>query len=195
MRRLFSNSGFWLVAWLTVIDIGINLACCSSSSLSSSSLRRYFDLGRSVESKLAHMVAASPVGDGQLLSAGWFNPEVLETLPDSPGDGSDLLMAIYGQSFTYMAAMEAARMDPQLTVRAVIGPNAPPSHSYAAYKADVSYRKADVVVFGILSSSIVQMGSLSALISLFENPPPFTFPRYRLIDGQLQAGGTPTDPQ
>jgi hypothetical protein len=175
---------WWVIAWLALFDIGVNLAF-GSGAASSTTLGRYFEYGRSVEGKLARVIAADPKKEGLMLCAGWVTPEILQKLPDQPKAGSDLLVAVYGQSFAMHAANAAAAMDGRITLRAVGGPAAPPSHAYFAYKEDAPLRKADVVVLGLLSSSIADMGSMSGLIWHFENPAPFTFPRYRLAGPQL----------
>ena len=120
-----------------------------------------------------------------MISTGWNDPATLEGRPARPASGHDMLMAVYGPSFAINAALETARTDSRITLRAVGGPGAPPSHSFAAFQADVPLRKADVVVFGVLSSAVGQIGSMSGLIWLFENPAPYTFPRYRVRDGRL----------
>lgn len=188
-RRIFGSSmavALWTVAWLLVIDVAVNAVFGSEAALGElSGLKRYFEYGRSVEGKLARMVVADPKKGGQILSAGWISEEIYRPLPSKPADGHDLLVAVYGQSFALNAAEEAARLDGKITIRSVGGPGAPPSHSYAAYKLDAPLRKADVVVLGLLSSTVPNMGSMSGLVWLFENPAPFTFPRYRLAGDQI----------
>ena len=176
----------WLVIWLAIADIGVNLAFgLDTASGQPSALQRYFDYGRSVEGKLARLVAADPATAGQIISAGWGDAALLKSLTATKQPQHDLLLAAYGQSFTMQAAHGVAEHDGRITVRSVGGPAAPPSHSYARYKDDQTYRRADVVLFGVLSSSVASMGSLSGLIWAFENPAPFTFPRYRVRDGVL----------
>jgi hypothetical protein len=174
----------WVLLWLAAIDIGVNLAF-GPSGKSFPGLRKYFEYGRSVEGKLARTMAADPKKEGLILEAGWLDPEPWKGEPDRRKEGSDLMVAAYGQSFTMHALRDASQMDPRITMRAIGGPAAPPNHSYAAYKLDEPLRKVDVVVFGILSSSVADIGSMSGLIWHFENPAPFTFPRYRLSNGQL----------
>ena len=185
-RRQSAHVVLWLLAWLAMIDIAVNLAFGPNVNRGRApDLQRYFEYGRSVEGKLVRKVAGDPKTKGNILSAGWLEPDLLARLPDRAQDGADLLVTAYGQSFTMNASFEAAAIDSHITVRPVGGPGAPPSHTYAAYKADAPFRKAPVVVFGILSSSVGQMGSMSGLIWLFESPAPFTFPRYRLDGGRL----------
>ena len=171
-----------------MIDIAVNLAFEPSASWGRApDLKRYFEYGRSVEEKLARNMAEDPSKGGNILSVGWIDQEQMKQLPSRPQEGANLLVAAYGQSFTLNATSAAAKMDTRVTVRPFGGPGAPPSHSYAAYLADAPIRKADVVVFGVLSSTIGLMGSLSGLFSNFENPAPFTYPRYRLIGDRLSA--------
>lgn len=175
----------WLIVWLALLDIGVNLAFGADRKPLAPGLQQYFEYGRSVEGKLASKIAG--ISDSRILSSGWIEPEQLKTLPDRPRDGADLLVAVYGQSFAMHAANGAAALDRGITLRAVGGPAAPPNHSYAAYGADAPLRKADVVVFSVLSQAIGQMASMSGLIPMFENPAPFTYPRYRLKDDRLVA--------
>lgn len=190
-RRRFRESwvvSLWMIAWLIAIDIGVNLAFGPKGNLPPGpGMQRYFEYGRSIEGKLARKLARGSAAESLILSSGWIDPAQYKTLPDRPQRGADLLVAAYGQSFTLNAVHAAAALDTRLTVRSVGGPGAPPNHSFAAYGEDTPLRKADVVVFGVLSSSIGQMGSLSGLIPMFENPAPFTYPRYRLQDGRLEA--------
>lgn len=176
----------WSLAFLVAIDLGVNWAFPPATGSSApSAMQRYFEYGRSVEGKLTRMVASDPGRGGLILSAGWIDEKILAGLPSRPEPSKDLLVAVYGQSFALNASIEAARLDGGTTIRSVGGPGAPPSHSYAAYKVDAPLRKADVVVLGVLSSSVAAMGSMSGLIWLFENPAPFTFPRYHLTDGKV----------
>lgn len=183
----------WTLAWLAVVDVGVNLAFGSRADGTGqgSALNRYFEYGRSVEGKLKRMVAADPRAGGQMISSGWIDPAELIAKPAQAQIGHDLLMAAYGPSFALNAANEAAVQDARITVRGVGGPNAPPSHSYAAYKTDAPLRRADVVVFGVLSSGVPLMGSMSGLVWLFESPAPYTFPRYR-VSGDALVEELPT---
>lgn len=173
----------WVVVWLALADVAVNLAF-GSRAAKETTLGRYFEYGRSVEGKLAQALAEARK-PGSLLSAGWIDPELLESTSSERKEGTDLTMAVYGQSFSMHAAHAAVALDGRITLRGFGGPGAPPNHSYAGYKVDTPFRKADVVVFGVLSSSVPDMGSMSGLIWQFESPAPFTFPRYHLAGDQL----------
>lgn len=175
----------WTLAWLALMDVGVNIAFKQGpNAAQASGLQRYFEYGRSVEGKLAKAVSGAPA-DAPILSAGWIDDAVLRQVTTETPPKSDLTITLYGQSFTFNATHEAARLDGHIALRGIGGPGAPPNHSYAAYKADTPYRKSDVTVFGILSSTVGQMGSMSGLIWMFESPAPFTFPRYRMNGEQL----------
>ena len=177
-----------MLLWLAAIDALVNRLYGGTPrpGVEPAALSRYFDYGRSVEGKLARMVA-DPAGLGLILDAGWIDAGIYRHLPDQPAPGKDLLVAVYGQSFALNAANAAAQADGRITLRPVGGPAAPPNHSYAAYQVDAPLRKADVTVLGILSASVPHMGSMSGLIWMFESPAAFTFPRYRVQDGKLVA--------
>jgi hypothetical protein len=176
----------WTLVWLVLVDVAINLAFAPpGTSQRPSGLQRYFDYGRSVEGKLLRSVTPDPKTSAPIIPAGWIDAQAYRALPSERAAGSDMLIAAYGQSFTLNALHEAARLDGKLTLRPIGGPAAPPSHAYAAFQADEPMRKADVVLLGLLSSSVVHLSSLSGLIWSFENPAPYTFPRYRVQDGRL----------
>lgn len=173
----------FVLAWMVLADWAIGIAL-KPGARRLAELQRYFEYGRSIEGKLSHMTTG--LRDGRILSAGWIDREQLKELPSTARSGTDLLVAAYGQSFTLNAVNGAASIDQRLTLRNIGGPGAPASHSYWAYRADAPLRKADVVVFGVLSSTVGQLGSMSGLISMFENPAPFTYPRYRMVAGRLE---------
>ncbi len=173
----------WVLVWLALTDVAVNLAF-GSRSAKDTTLGRYFEYGRSVEGKLA-LALAEERKKGSLLSAGWTDPELLKAVSWDRQPGTDLTGAVYGQSFSMQATNAAVALDGKITLRGFGGPGAPPNHSYSGYLADTPYRKADVVVFGVLSSSVPDMGSMSGLIWQFESPAPFTFPRYHLAGAQL----------
>jgi len=172
----------YLVVWLALADLVIGWAFAPGRSRVPE-LQRYFEYGRSVEGKLAQMVSGAR--DGRILQAGWIDEERLRQQPSAPRDGADMLVAAYGQSFTLNAINRSAELDKAMTVRLAGGPGAPASHSYWTYRMDAPLRKADAVVFGVLSSTVGQLSSMSGLIPMFENPAPFTYPRYRLVDDRL----------
>jgi hypothetical protein len=173
----------WVVVWLALADVAINLAF-GSRAARETTLGRYFEYGRSVEGKLAQAITEERK-PGSLLSAGWIDPDLLKSVSPERKEGTDLTVAVYGQSFSMHAAHAAVALDGKITLRGFGGPGAPPNHSYAGYQADTPFRKADVVVFGVLSSSVPDMGSMSGLIWQFESPAPFTFPRYHVAGSTL----------
>jgi hypothetical protein len=179
----------WTLAWLLLLDIATHFAVeIMARGHPDSGLVRYFQYGQSVETKLdvlTRLPRQAP--DALILSAGWLDPAAWSTLPDRPVPGTDTLVAVYGQSFAFNASRAAARLDGHMSLRLIGGPAAPPDHSYAAYLADPGNAHADVVVFGILASSVPHMGSISGADWTFEHPAPFTFPHYRLQGGRLVA--------
>ena len=81
----------------------------------------------------------------------------------------------------------ALRLDPTLAVSTFDGPAAPPNHSFAGYMLEREQLDADVVVFGILASSVPKLPTLTMMTSTYEAPCVYTYPRYRLAGDELQA--------
>jgi hypothetical protein len=179
----------WTLAWLAVFDVATSFAVNRVAlHHSDSGLVRYFQYGKSIEAKLDYTTSLPRnAPDALILSAGWLDPAAWTDLPDHPQPGTDKLLAVYGQSFAFNVTRAAMKLDGRLTFRGIGGPAAPPDHSYAAYLADAGNAHADIVIFGILASSVSHMGSMTGTDWTFEHPAPFTFPHYRLRDGRLEA--------
>ena len=179
----------WIVGWLVVLDLATGWAVHRIALRNpASGIARYFEYGLSIETKLDRTTRLPPdAGDAKILKAGWLDPAQWGELPVAARPGSDLFLAVYGQSFVFNASYEAARLDGHITIRGIGGPAAPPDHSYAAYQLDTGRGHADVVVLGILASSVARMGAISGASSTFEHPAPFTYPHYVLHDGRLEA--------
>ena len=190
--RTLLVSTLWIVLWLVVLDVATRAVVHKIAQRHpDSGLVRYFEYGLSIESKLDSSMAQPPGSqDGLILHAGWVDPAQWTDRPTQPAPGSDKLLAVYGQSFAFNVTREAVRLNGHLTLRAIGGPAAPPDHSYAAYLADTGNSRADVVIFGILASSVSRMGAMSGVDWTFEHPAPFTDPRFRL-DGDKLAVESP----
>ncbi|MEA5421342.1 hypothetical protein VB712_19125 [Spirulina sp. CCNP1310] len=182
--------GAWMGFWLILIDLGINLLFPFPNNINQtpSSLQRYFDYGRSIEGKLNRMVKTEANKSDSLLVAGWIDPQSWRDQPEAIKGDDDLLVAVYGMSFANQAGEALAADDGKITLRQIAGPSAPPNHSFAAYQADQGGRNADVVMLGILASSVKRMRSLSGMNWTYENPSPYTYPYYQVDQaGELVA--------
>ena len=189
--RSVRKHGFWLFFWLVLIDIGINALFPLPQNIEQhpGMLAQYFDYGRSIEGKLNHMVGQDVESSALIVDSGWIDPASWKDLPTAPKGNDNLLLANYGMSFSDYASQETAAIDGNITVRSIGGPSAPPNHSFAAFKADAAGRKnADVVVIGVLASSVQRMSSMSGTDWTYEFPNPYTYPYYSVDDsGELVA--------
>jgi hypothetical protein len=177
----------WVVIWLAVIDVAINFAFDSKRPWAGRvlGLTRYFNYGRSIEGKLSDSLGPLVDKPNAIVHAGWIDPQQWVDLPSKANSNGDLSVAVYGQSFAFDAAKSMQEMDRHMTLRLIGGPAAPLSHSFAAYRSDSPTRNVDVVIIGILASSLAKSDSISALSWTFESPAPYTFPRFSLDYGKL----------
>ena len=179
--RLASQCGMWMFFWLVLIDVGINVAFPFPQDVhqSPSSLASYFDYGRSIEGKLNRMVGETVESSQIMVDSGWVDPASWRDLPQAPQGDDDLLLVNYGMSFSDHVSSAVAKIDGKITVRSIGGPSAPPNHSFAAFKADAAGREqADVVMMGVLASSVKRMSSISGTDWTYELPNPYTYPYY-----------------
>lgn len=178
--------------FLCVFDLAINVLFpypANPLAVHPKQIQVYFDYGRSVEGKLSHMLGPSDDKSAAIAQAGWLDPEQWQhlNLPTRRKPGDDLLMAVYGNSFSEQVAAAVESLDPKITIRFIGGPAAPPNHSYAAYTLDRGAHQADIVVLGILASSVKALRTLNGMTWQFEAPAPYSYPRYMLQDGKLKA--------
>jgi hypothetical protein len=185
-------TGLWILFFLVVFDVSINFLFPYPSDprvTSAGQLNTYFEYGRSVEGKLARMVGSTDESSSSLAVAGWLDPELWKklNLPVSRVPGKDLLVAIYGMSFSNHVGEAMEAMDSKLAIRAIAGPAAPPNYSFAAYNLDRANLQADVAILGVLASSVKALRTMNGMTWQFEGPAPYTYPRYLVEDGKLKA--------
>jgi len=145
------------------------------------SLVRYFEYGRSVPGKLARWQAEPDLRDN-LFDVSWRDALLAASAEgfraEDPGRGP--VIRSYGMSFTDNILHAAAEQDPTLVWDRHSGPGAPPNFTYAMVEDDAPSRRAgDVVVFGILASSVPALAAFSNRSWAFEQPAPLTYPIYR----------------
>jgi len=152
-----------------------------------SSLERYFEYGRSVEGKLPRIVGPTDATTAPIAFAGWLHPEDWKVQPSKPERKDGVLIAVYGMSFAADLGKAVCARDDRFTMRFIGGPSAPPNFVYAAYELDRGRYEGKVAVLGILASSLRGMMTLTGMTWNFEQPYPFTYPRYQVSDGVLVA--------
>ncbi len=187
-RRIFAAC-LWALLWLILIDISLSaLFVMPDSPLEQpSKLQKFFDHGRSVESKFRRMVGTDQESTAKIAYAGWLVEESIDQQPKAPSSPGRILVAAYGQSFTYNICKALNSLDPRFELRLKGGPAATLSHSHAFYKIDSQHQRADVVVLGILASSLPYMMAPTISTINFEGAVPYTYPLYSLKNEHLSA--------
>jgi hypothetical protein len=180
--------GGWAAASLVAIDLAINLMFPSPRDprvASVGMLRTYFHYGRSIEGKIRHIVGPTDQTSSPVVMSGWLADVPARRDEEPPRGAGDVLVSFYGMSFTHQLGQATAELDPRVRLRLFGGPAAPPSHSYATYRLDRGGRS-DVVVLGILASSVIGMATTSGMTWNFEGPTPYTYPRYFMAAAGLE---------
>ncbi len=190
--RDLARAALWTAVSLLAIDLGLGLALGDpprGATQSKSQLHRYFEYGRSIEGKIRLMVGPTEEQSHPMARTGWLEPPVGQ--PRSIPEGSDLLVAVYGMSFSAHASLAMHEQDPGIAVRNAGGPGATLSHSYAMYQRDRGEHEASVVVLGLLASSFPSLSTVTHATWNFEAPSPHFYPRYTVLDGVLSARPAP----
>ena len=171
----------WFLVTIAALDIVVNIAFPYpklETGEKPGSLQQYFDYGRSVEAKVRRTVGQTDETTAPIGLAGWLDPDMWKEYPTKAEKTDGKLVAAYGMSFAHHIAEAYRELEPNVTLRKVGGPGAPLNHSYAAYIMDRERHEADVVMIGILASSVCCISTVSGTTSNFERPYPFSFPKY-----------------
>lgn len=185
-------TGLWAFLFLGLIDVAVNrllrYPTGPNAAMTASKFETYFEYGRSLEGKINTMVGPTDAETSPVAQAGWLDPEQWEKdrLPTDLAPGKRHLIAAYGQSFTLNIADSLEKLDPSIGLRAIGAPAGPPNYAYAAYKLDRGRHQADIVMLGLLASSIKGMTAMNGMTWQFEGPAPYTYPRYIPEEGKLK---------
>lgn len=182
----------WTVVVLACIDVAVGaLTTYPDEPVGSeiSRTQRYFNYGRSIESKLRWMVGDTDEESAPLVRAGW--PIREQDRKSTADPGREHLVSFYGMSFSAHVAEALERADDTVTVRVSGGPAAPLSHSFAEFRDDRDRHDADVVVLGALASSLPGLSSATHMTWHFEAPSPHFYPRFFVQDGELREWPPP----
>ncbi|MCF6203630.1 MAG: hypothetical protein L3J59_08170 [Methylococcaceae bacterium] len=168
----------WSLLSVICIDLSINyLVELPKNNLPSSSLSQYFDYGRSIESKIFRLVGKDDSEAASISKVLWFTPLVDDNKPKIK-ENHKKRVVIYGMSFSNHIGKIIAELDQTLDVKMFAGPSAPLNHSYNYYQQHRPHNKGDIVILGILASSVPKINSLSHMTANFESPLPHFYPRY-----------------
>lgn len=141
-------------------------------------LIRYFEYGRSVPGKLAQW-EQNPDIRGNLYDVAWRQAAIVRSAGRFETEDTGPVIRSYGMSFVNNILRNAVKLQPDLIWDAHAGPSAPPNFTFALFQEDRENRRpGDIVVLGILSSSVPGMAALSNRTWAFEQPAPFTYPVY-----------------
>jgi hypothetical protein len=176
----------WMVVAVIAIDIllGWIFPPPRAPDEQLSTMRRYFDYGRSVEGKLRVMMGDSDASGTEVAREGWLWNECAARPASPPGKVG---VSIYGMSFSQWVSLSLAKTSPELQVESFFAPAAPLSHSHACFTRQMAAGNQDEIqVMAVLASSLRRMHTLTGLTTSFEQPHPYTYPRYEFAqDGKL----------
>lgn len=188
-RRAVLPVAVYTLIWLLLLDVAIDVATRPPEDprVQPSKLQGYFDYGRSVESKLRHMIRPSREQSAPVAPVGWLDPDEPVEVPTRPSQPGRTLIAAYGQSFTGNLLDALHEIDPRFEKRLRGGPASPLSHSFEMYRMDRGLHEAQLVMIGVLASTLPRLTSLTNMTVQFEAPAPCTYPRFVLRSGKLHA--------
>jgi hypothetical protein len=181
-----------LLGTIIILDILTNLLFPypkDPQNTSPNKIALYFDYGRSIEGKVKRQLGINPEKSAPIALAGWLNPLDKEILTSSSinQEKQSIKVTIYGMSFSSQVGEAMQKINPQIILKKIAGPAAPPNHSFAAYNLNKDDDESDVVIWGILASSVAGLDAMSGMTVGGEVPAPFTFPKYEIKEDKLQV--------
>jgi hypothetical protein len=187
-KRELGIALLWIIAYLLIIDIGINIILPypdDPRNISPSILAQFFEYGRSVEGKLAWMTRKSDEESAPILLTGWLNNSRVKNFSTSPDSETKPTITVYGMSHSVQLAEDMAKIDNSFAVRSFGAPGAVPSWSYAAFLVDQELRHSEVVVLAVMTRGVPLIGTTSGMTNHFDSIWPYTYPRFIETDGTL----------
>jgi hypothetical protein len=170
----------WILIFLVGADVTINRVFrlpLDPRVEAKGRLQVYFNYGWSIEAKLRRAVGPTDETSSPLMLAGWIERDVTKAPPVPAPSPGGLVVSSYGMSFSNQVVEGLAEVDPRIQLRLFGGPGAPVNHAYATYERD-RVNKSNVVILGILGSSVQGLATNNGMTWRFEGPAPFTYPRY-----------------
>jgi hypothetical protein len=187
-RRLLAQV-LGVIVWTALALVAIDVACGvvarppRNPNSSGNAIQLYFGYGTSIESKLRRQLGPAPGKEASILKSGWL-PETCDTRPAAADPKG---VSVYGMSFSGRVARQLELLDPTLHITTFGGPGAPLNHSYACFlrRYEAGIDRNQTQVLGILGGSVRRLATMSGTSTSFEQPQPFTYPRFFLRDGKL----------
>ena len=169
----------WVVVFLGIYDVA---TAAMIRRPIPQKIQRFFNYGLSIEEKIAIAVGLRSEPVSVIARLGFLDPPPDQGQPSKRRPDSPLFVASYGMSFSADLTVGMSNADPSITTRILVAPSAPPNHAYAGYLRDRGRHDADVVMLGVLASSVPGLLTRS-MTWYFVSPYPYTYPRY-FLDGQ-----------
>jgi len=166
----------WASVVVVLIDLGLGLILGSEYQPKTGALKNYFSYGFSVKRKLESIIGRKNGEALAIARAGW-NVEI-PPRERALRKNCEVKVTFYGMSFSNRIAMEASKLEPCLSVRLIAGPGAPLSHSFWEYEKHGSEDDAEIIVVGVLASSVRKISTVAHFTSAFEAPGSHLYPRY-----------------
>lgn len=170
----------WSLLAVVALELSINTAFKSpDNNVPPGKLQQYFNYGRSIENKMIKMVGSDDSAANSLAKSGWLETKTTSD-QNPPISRSKQQVFVYGMSFSNHIGEILAESDTSLEIQLFAGPAAPLNHSYSYYDYHRPHGPGDIVILGILASSLPRINTLTHMTANFEGPAAYFYPRYHL---------------
>jgi hypothetical protein len=189
IKKKWLASILWISVYLIVIDISINILFRYPKDprvTSVSTIKQFFEFGRSVEGKLSRMTRRIGDESAPIMPYGWLDNALNRTVSENTDIGNKSVISVYGMSHADLLAEDMAKIDNSFEIRSITAPGAVPTWSYSAYIYEKERKYSEVVILGIMTRGITFINTTSGATNHFEAVYPYTYPRYFLNNGNLE---------
>lgn len=185
MQKLFQNL-FYTLIFLVILDLFIGYATKYPENPfenSPSSLKTYFNKGRSIEGRLKQMV--SEYGISGRAENGWLGTPIASDTLKSSVDSVGMKVRVYGMSFSNHLGEAIHKIKPKSEVMLFHGGGAPPNYVLNAFLNDSTKDAADIAVLGVYASGMYGVLCNTGFTWNFEMGRPYTYSAYFLENDKV----------
>lgn len=190
MKNIHSSPVLWIILYLILIDVAVNIVFRyppDPKNTSPSALQLFFEYGRSVEGKLSGMTRLSAEESASIINSGWILKDKQEWEAEKLNLKDKPIVTIYGMSHAVLLGEDMAKLDNNFHIRLIGAAGGVPNWAYVAYLFDKERIHSDVVILAIMTRGVALIGTTSGATNHFDTVTPYTYPRFYLKNGSLEA--------
>jgi hypothetical protein len=178
----------FIIIYLFAIDLSVGYFVnnIKSNFTQIQNLQRYFDYGRSTESKFDIMIKRDYTQEPSFLNWCWIKDNrKYDTINSAKIESDKVTVTVYGMSHTKLLGNAIEKLSSRYYIKDITAPGAPANWSFASFLQQEKKFHSDIAILGIMTD-IVSLVSTSCGATLnVDMAYPFTYPRFTVKNDSL----------